>query len=178
MRHRKRGRILDRPRGARQALLRSLIVALLREERIRTTLAKAKEVRGKVERLVTYAKKGGVAMRRLAAREIHDRNLIAKLFDELAPRFKEREGGYTRIFHLECRLGDAAPMAQIELLGAPSVIKPEDGKTSAKKKDAPKYKAKKTEVVEPPDEKPKRKGLRGLFGGKSKKTEDEGKEKS
>lgn len=179
MRHRKRGRILDRPRSARQALLRSLIVALLREERIRTTLAKAKEVRGKVERLVTYAKEGGVAMRRLAAREIHDRTLVTKLFDEFAPRFKGREGGYTRIFHLGCRLGDAAPMAQIELLGAPSVIKAEEGKTPpAKRKVTPKPKVKKTQAVELPEEKPKRKGLRGFFGGKGKKPEDEGKEKS
>jgi large subunit ribosomal protein L17 len=183
MRHGKRGRILDRPRDARRALLRSLVVALFREERIKTTLAKAKEVRGKVERLITYAKEGGVAKRRLAARDIQDRALLSKLFDEIASRFKERAGGYTRIFHLGPRLGDAAPMAQIELLGAPSVVKTEEtkGKAASKKKQArpaprpQKPKAKKEEGAKPEtkpeggEEKPKRRGLKGLFGGGRKK---------
>ncbi len=192
MRHGKRGRILGRARDARRALLRSLITALLREERIKTTVAKAKEVRGKAERLITYAKEGGVAKRRLAAREIQDRALLSKLFDEIASRFKERSGGYTRIFHLGPRLGDAAPMAQLELIGAPSIVKTEEGKGKAVSKKKParpaprprgpaKPKAKKEVGAEPPgpeakppgpkagDEKPKRRGLKGLFGGGRKK---------
>ena len=187
MRHGKRGRILDRPRDARRALLRSLVTALLREERIKTTVAKAKEVRGKAERLITYAKEGGVAKRRLVAREIQDRALLSKLFDEIASRFKDRAGGYTRIFHLGPRLGDAAPMAQLELIGAPSVIKSEEGKgkPTPKKKAAPrppKPKAKKEEGAKPETKpeggegKPKRRGLKGLFGGGRKKPEGESKE--
>lgn len=190
MRHRKRGRILDRPRDARRALFRSLLIALFREERIKTTVAKAKEVRGKAERLLTYAKQGDVAGRRLIAREIQDHLLVKKIVDEIAPRFKDRAGGYTRIFHLGPRLGDAALMAQLELIGAPSPIKSEEGKgkPAPKKKPTtrpPKPKAKKEEGAKPEakapgpeagEEKPKRKGLRGLFGGGRKKPEAESKE--
>jgi large subunit ribosomal protein L17 len=183
MRHGKRGRILGRARDARRALFRGLLLALFREERIRTTLAKAKELRGKAERLLSYAKQGDVAGRRLIACEIQDHLLVKKIVDEIAPRFKERAGGYTRIFHLGPRLGDAAPMAQLELIGAPSVVKTEEtkGKAASKKKQArpaprpPKPKAKKEEGAKPEtkpeggEEKPKRRGLKGLFGGGRKK---------
>lgn len=183
MRHGKRGRILGRARDARRALFRGLLLALFREERIRTTLAKAKELRGKAERLLSYAKQGDVAGRRLIACEIQDHLLVKKIVDEIAPRFKERAGGYTRIFHLGPRLGDAAPMAQLELIGAPSVVKTEEtkGKAASKKKQVrpaprpPKPKAKKEEGAKPEtspedgEEKPKRRGLKGLFGGGRKK---------
>jgi len=187
MRHGKRGRILGRARDARRALFRGLLLALFREERIRTTLAKAKELRGKAERLLSYAKQGDVAGRRLIACEIQDHLLVKKIVDEIAPRFKERAGGYTRIFQLGPRLGDAAPMAQLELIGAPSVIKSEEGKgkPTPKKKAAPrppKPKAKKEEGAKPETKpeggegKPKRRGLKGLFGGGRKKPEGESKE--
>jgi len=190
MRHGKRGRILGRARDARRALFRGLLLALFREERIRTTLAKAKELRGKAERLLSYAKQGDVAGRRLIACEIQDHLLVKKIVDEIAPRFKERAGGYTRIFHLGPRLGDAAPMAQLELIGAPSVVKTEETKSKAasKKKQArpaprpSKAKAKKEEGAKPEtkpeggEEKPKRRGLKGLFGGGRKKPEGESNE--
>jgi large subunit ribosomal protein L17 len=183
MRHGKRGRILDRPRDARRALYRSLLLALFREERIRTTLAKAKEVRGRAERLLSYAKQGDLAGRRLIASEIQDHLLVKKIVEDIAPRFKDRAGGYTRIFQLGPRLGDAAPMAQLELVGAPSVIKPEEDKikTAPKKKPMPKPKAKKEAALKPEakaeagEEKPKRRGLKGLFGGGRKEPEGEGK---
>lgn len=163
-------------------------MALFREERIKTTLAKAKEVRSRAERLLSYAKQGDVAGRRLISREIQDHLLVKKIVDEIAPRFKDRAGGYTRIFHLGPRLGDAAMIAQLELLGAPSVIKSEEGKggkPAPKKKPAPrspKPKAKKEEGAKPEakaeagEEKPKRRGLKGLFGGGRKKPEGESKE--
>jgi large subunit ribosomal protein L17 len=184
MRHGKRGRILDRPRDVRRALYRGLLIALFREERIRTTLAKAKEIRGKAERLLSYAKQGDLAGRRLIASEIQDHLLVKKIVEEIAPRFKDRAGGYTRIFQLGPRLGDAAPMAQLALIGAPGVIKPEEGKDkpAAKKKNIPKPKVKKEEAPKPQDkaesgeEKPKRRGLKSLFGGGRKKPEGEGKE--
>jgi large subunit ribosomal protein L17 len=190
MRHGKRGRILGRARDARRALFRGLLLALFREERIRTTLAKAKELRGKAERLLSYAKQGDMAGRRLIACEIQDHVLVKKIVDEIAPRFKERAGGYTRIFQLGPRLGDAAPMAQLELIGAPSVVKTEEskGKVASKKKQVrpaprpPKPKAKKEEGAKPEtspeggEEKPRRRGLKGLFGGGRKKPEGETKE--
>lgn len=184
MRHGKRGRILSRPRDARRALYRSLLLALFREERIRTTLAKAKEIRGKAERLLSYAKQGDLAGRRLIDSEIQDHLLVKRIVEEIAPRFKDRAGGYTRIFQLGPRLGDAALMVQLEIVGAPSVIKPVEGKVkpAAKKKPISKPKAKKGEALkteagaEATEEKPKRRGLKGLFGAGRRKPEGEGKE--
>jgi len=186
VRHRKRGRILDRARDPRRALLRSLMLALFREERIRTTLAKAKEVRGAAERLLTYAKQGGVEKRRLVASQISDRAVVTKIFEEIAPRFKDQSGGYTRIFQLGPRLGDAAPIAQLEIIGAPSVIKTEEGKgkkPAPPKKPSPKLRAKKDETAKGEakpkagEEESKPRGLKRFFGGGRKKPEGEGKER-
>jgi large subunit ribosomal protein L17 len=89
---------------------------LLREGRIQTTLAKAKELRPYVEHLITTAKGGTLHDRRLVARDVHDRNVLKKLFDEVAPKFANRNGGYTRILKTGVRRGDAAEMALIELV--------------------------------------------------------------
>ena len=116
MRHRKKGRKLSRTPSHRKATLRNMAASLFLHERIETTTAKAKELRPYAERLITLARRGDVHSRRLAARKIHDRSVLGKLFDDIAPRFSERPGGYTRILKLGNRKGDAADMSLIELV--------------------------------------------------------------
>ena len=116
MRHRKKGRNLSRSPSHRRALLRNMATSLFRHERIRTTAARAKELRPYAERLVTLARRGDLHARRLAARRIADREVLGKLFDDIGPRYAERPGGYTRILKLGPRKGDAADMALIELV--------------------------------------------------------------
>jgi large subunit ribosomal protein L17 len=116
MRHNVKGRKLSRDKDHRKALLRNLATELFRHERITTTEAKAKALRPVAERLMSLAKRGDLHARRQAARQLHDSAVLQKLFDEVAPRFAEREGGYTRIYKLGPRKGDAAPMALIELV--------------------------------------------------------------
>jgi len=116
MRHRVAGRHLKRDTGQRQALFRSLMSELIRHERIRTTEAKARSVRGQVEKIITLAKQGDVHARRLAGRTVSDPDLVKKLFDEIAPRYEDRPGGYTRMMKLGQRKGDAASMVVLELL--------------------------------------------------------------
>ena len=116
MRHRKKGRQLSRTRSHRKATLRNLATSLFRHERIETTTAKAKELRPYAERLITLARRGDVHARRLAAMKIQDRDVLGKLFDEIAPRYIERPGGYTRVLKLGNRKGDAAEMSLIELV--------------------------------------------------------------
>lgn len=127
MRHRVAHRKLGRVSEHRLATLRNQARMLLHHERIDTTLAKAKELRPFVERLITVAKRGladgaetprALHARRLVARDIADKRVAGKLFHTLAPRFAERPGGYTRVLHLGRRQGDAAEMAQIELVGS------------------------------------------------------------
>jgi len=117
VRHRKKGRQLSRTRSHRKATLRNLATSLFRHERIETTTAKAKELRPFAERLITLARRGDVHARRLAATKIQDREVLGKLFDEIAPRYMERPGGYTRVLKLGNRKGDAAEMSLIELVG-------------------------------------------------------------
>ena len=116
MRHRKKGRQLSRTRSHRKAVLRNLATSLFRHGRIETTTAKAKELRPYAERLITLARRGDVHSRRLAARKIQDRAVLGKLFDDIAPRYAERPGGYTRVLKLGNRKGDAAEMSLIELV--------------------------------------------------------------
>ena len=116
MRHRHKGRQLSRTATHRKAVLRNLATALFRHERIETTTAKAKELRPYAERLITLARRGDVHSRRLAGRKIQDRQVLGKLFDDLAPRYTERPGGYTRILKVGNRKGDAAEMSLIELV--------------------------------------------------------------
>jgi large subunit ribosomal protein L17 len=116
MRHRKKGRHLSRTAEHRKMLLRNLAMSLFRHGRIETTVAKAKELRSYAEPLITRAKQGDLHARRMVARQIHDAEVLAKLFDEIGPRFATRPGGYTRVLHLGHRAGDAADMAIIELV--------------------------------------------------------------
>ncbi|MCJ9429274.1 50S ribosomal protein L17 [Kordiimonas marina] len=116
MRHRNSGRRLNRTVSHRKALFMNLAQALIKHEQIVTTLPKAKDLAPVVEKLITIAKKGGLANRRLAIARLQDETLVAKMFDELAERYKERNGGYTRVLKAGFRHGDNAPMAVIELV--------------------------------------------------------------
>ena len=116
MRHGKKGRKLSRTASHRKATLRNMATSLFRHGRIETTTAKAKELRPFAERLITLARRGDLHARRLAAQKIQDRTVLGNLFDEIAPRYAERPGGYTRILKLGNRKGDAAEMSLIELV--------------------------------------------------------------
>ena len=117
MAHRVDGRKLGRKTGPRKALYRNLIVAVLRYEQIRTTEARAKEVRGMVEKIITLAKGGSLASRRRIISELPDEPLVIdKLINEIAPKYGDRSSGYTRLVKLGLRNGDAAPMVQLELV--------------------------------------------------------------
>ncbi|MCE2705675.1 MAG: 50S ribosomal protein L17 [Proteobacteria bacterium] len=119
MRHRCAHRKLNRTSSHRKALFKNLAVALLRHEAIVTTLPKAKELRKVVEPLITLAKNPTLANRRLAFARTRDREIVSKLFDELAPRYQTRNGGYTRLLKYGFRAGDNAPRAFIELVDRP-----------------------------------------------------------
>jgi large subunit ribosomal protein L17 len=115
--HRIGGRKLSRMTGPRLALYRNLTVSVLRYERVKTTEAKAKEVRGRVERMITLAKKGDLAARRAVVSEFPNEPLVVKkLFDEIAPKYADRASGYTRIVKIGARAGDAAEIVQLELV--------------------------------------------------------------
>ena len=119
MRHRKSGRQLNRNSSHRQAMFRNMATSLIESEVIKTTLPKAKELRKVAEPLITLAKEGSVANRRLAFARTRSKAAVGKLFTELGPRYQARPGGYTRILKCGFRTGDAAPMAYIELVGRP-----------------------------------------------------------
>ncbi len=116
MPHQIAGRHLGRNSAQRKALFRGLVTQVLQHERIETTEAKAKAVRSDVEKMIGYAKRGDLHARRLALRTVHDKKVVEKLFDTLGPRYKERNGGYTRIIKLGPRKGDAAEMVLLELV--------------------------------------------------------------
>jgi len=160
MRHRVAHRKLGRVTEHRIAMLRNQAQALLRHERIETTVPKAKELRPFVERIITIAKRGiaggeanggSLHARRLVLRDIPDRTVVAKLFDTLAPRFETRPGGYTRILRLGFRRGDSAEVAQIELVGSEFNPNAEAEKTASTA-----------------EAQPKKKGLGRFFRGKKK----------
>ena len=147
MRHRVAHRKLGRVTEHRIAMLRNLADALLKHERIETTIPKAKELRPFVERIISIAKRGvaggaanGKALhaRRMVLRDIPDREVVSKLFDTLAPRFEGRPGGYTRILRLGYRRGDSAEIAQIELVGSEYNPNAETEKAAAAEKTKPK----------------------------------------
>ncbi len=114
MRHLKSGRKLNRTASHRKALIRNLLKALVQREQIQTTDAKAKELRRWADRIVTLGKKDTLHARRLAYAQLGSRVLVSRLFDDIAPRFQNRAGGYTRIIKLGPRRGDAAPISLIE----------------------------------------------------------------
>ncbi|MCK5718630.1 MAG: 50S ribosomal protein L17 [Thiomargarita sp.] len=119
MRHRKKGRHLNRTSSHRKAMFKNLSAAIIQHEIIKTTLAKAKELRSKVEPLITLAKIDSVANRRRAFAKLRDREMVTKLFNELGPRYQERPGGYLRVLKYGFRTGDSAPMAIVELVDRP-----------------------------------------------------------
>jgi len=126
MRHRVGGRKLQRTSSHRAALFRNMAAALIKHEQIMTTMAKAKELRPYVEKLVTLAKRGGLSNRRLAQSRLMDEPQLAKLFDVLAARYADRNGGYTRIIKAGIRSSDAAPIAVIELVDRDVAAKGQD----------------------------------------------------
>ncbi len=161
MRHLKSGRILGRTTAHRKALFRNMVTALIRRERIRTTLAKAKELRSHVEKTITLGKKGTLHAKRLARKVVVEKEAFSKLFGLLSERYAKRSGGYTRIIKIGNRRGDDAPMAFIELVDregeAPATKakvekKAAPKKDTAKKPEQDKKAVKKTETKKKPAE--------------------------
>lgn len=126
MRHRVAGRKLQRTSSHRIAMFRNMAAALIKHEQITTTLAKAREIRPYVEKLITLAKKGGLSNRRLAHSRLLDDTQLVKLFDVIAPRYAERAGGYTRVIKAGLRASDAAQIAIIELVDRDPAAKGQD----------------------------------------------------
>ena len=116
MRHRIAGRKLSRHTQHRRLMFRNMVVSLLQHERIQTTLAKGKELRSWADKIITLGKKGNLRARRQAFALLRDKGIVKKLFDEIAPRLKDREGGYTRIYRMGWRQGDGAPLSLVELV--------------------------------------------------------------
>ena len=143
MRHLKAGRKFGRTSAHRKALFRNLVGALIQRERISTTLAKAKELRGKVEKTITLGKKGTLHARRQAFKLAPQKETVQKLFGPLAERYATRPGGYTRIIKIGPRRGDNAPMAFIELVDREGEAPAPKKSKEAAKKEAPKTEAKK-----------------------------------
>ncbi len=141
MRHNRDWRKLNRTASHRRAMLRNMVTSLFAEERIRTTSAKAKEARRVAERMITFARRGDLSARRHVAKTVNDPVVLKKLFDEIAPRYMERPGGYTRILKVGVRHGDAAQAAILELVGS------EEGR---KKKGKVRKKRPKVDVPAPP----------------------------
>ena len=136
MRHRKKGNHLSRTSSHKKALMRNMAAQVIEHKEIKTTLAKAKELRGYVDRLITYGKKGSVHHRRLAFQFLQNKDAVTSLFDEIAPTFDTRNGGYSRIIKLGFRKGDGAELSIFQLVGfEKSAEKP---KTKSKAKDKPK----------------------------------------
>jgi large subunit ribosomal protein L17 len=139
MKHRARARKLGRTTSHRLAMLRNMVTSLLDHERIQTTDAKAKEVRRVADRMITLGKRGDLHARRRALRVIRRREVTAKVFDELAERYRDRPGGYTRVLKLGRRHGDAAPLSIVELVQeevAPAPKKKKAAKKASSRKKA------------------------------------------
>jgi large subunit ribosomal protein L17 len=132
MRHLKAGRKLGRTGAHRRALMRNLVKALIQRRRIRTTDAKAKEMRRWADKMVTLGKQGGVQARRRAYAFLGSRTLVKVLFDEIAPGFAGRNGGYTRVLKIGPRKGDAAPLSLIEFTETAEQRKPQSRKAATK----------------------------------------------
>ena len=131
MRHRVAGRKLSRHTQHRELMFRNMLVSLLQYERIKTTLAKGKELRSWADKIISLGKQGTLHARRRAFALLRDKGIVKKLFDEIAPRFKDREGGYTRVYKLGWRQGDGAPLSLVELV---TYAAPEEKKKSTIKK--------------------------------------------
>lgn len=123
MRHKKLGRRFSRDSSHRQAMFSNMAAALIRHEQIVTTLAKAKDLKRVIDKYITLAKRGDLNSRRLAASRLRDEDMTKKLFDTLAPRYKDRAGGYSRVLKAGFRYGDSAPRAVIELVDRDTSVK-------------------------------------------------------
>ncbi len=135
MRHRVAGVKLGRTAAHRRALFRNLVTALFEHEAVRTTDAKAKALRRWADRLVTLGKQGTLHARRRAATVIGRRSVLKKLFDEIAPRYRERNGGYTRVIKIGFRSGDAARVSMVELVGRAGAEAAEAGRKKPRRRD-------------------------------------------
>ena len=170
MRHRVAGRKLSRHTQHRELMFRNMLTSLLQYERIETTLAKGKELRGWADRIISLGKKGTLHARRRVFALLRNKEIVKKLFDEIAPKFKDREGGYTRVYRLGWRQGDGAPLSLVELV---TYASPEEKKKSTIKKAK--------EVLEKVTPKRKEKGekieKKEKEKGKKKEKEKEKKEK-
>jgi len=153
MRHRVQGRKLGRTTAHRKALFRNQLISLFTHERIITTVAKAKELRPQAERMVTLARTGSLADRRLILKTVPDKNVVRRLFDNIAPRFADRNGGYTRIMRLGRRRGDGAELAIIEFVD----FEPAKHESAGDGKDKPSLMDR----------------AKGMFGGGAKAEKDE-----
>lgn len=150
MRHSNAGRRLGRTTSHREAMFRNMVTSLLNHEKITTTDAKAKEIRSVAEKMITLGKRGDLHAMRLAAAYIREKSVVTKLFTTIAPRYKERSGGYTRIIKLGIRQGDTAPISLIELVEEemkPKKVRQKPAKTIA----APKATAAAAAVAEAPE---------------------------
>ena len=144
MRHKKVNAKLNRTAGHRKALYSNVATSLFEHKQVKTTTAKAKAIRKAVDRLITFAKRGTLADRRQVLRTIHNKSIVKNLFDEIAPTYKERDGGYTRVIKLGRRKGDGAEMALLELVGYEGVlIEKHKSKEEEKTKKKEKQKAEK-----------------------------------
>jgi len=128
MMHRKLGRRFGRDSGHRQAMFSNMAAALIRHEQIVTTLAKAKDLKRVMDKYITLAKRGDLNSRRLTASRLRDDDMVKKLFETLAPRYKDRAGGYTRVLKAGFRYGDSAPRAVIELVDRDTSVKGKEDK--------------------------------------------------
>lgn len=154
MRHTNTGRRLGRKTSHREAMFRNMVTSLLNHEKITTTDAKAKEIRSVAEKMITLGKRGDLHAMRLAASYIREKSVVTKLFSTIAPRYKERSGGYTRIIKLGIRQGDTAPISLIELVEeemAPKKVKQKPAKAALAPKTAPVVAAAVAPVVDEPD---------------------------
>jgi large subunit ribosomal protein L17 len=150
MRHRVAGKKLNRSPAHRRALFRNLVTALLQYEAVRTTDAKAKELKRWGDRMITLGKQGTLHARRRAAALVHGRTIVKKLFDELAPRYQARQGGYTRVVKLGIRAGDAAPVSIVELVDRTSAEPEPAKKKPQRRRDTAKAKGDKAAKTEKP----------------------------
>ncbi len=148
MRHRVKGRKLNRTSSHRKALMGALATSLLKHKRIRTTTAKAKEARSFIEPLITKAKKDDLHSKRQVMRVIHDKEVVKELFSEIVPKIGDRPGGYTRVIKLGNRMGDAASMSILELVDYNDVINKKAEEKKEKREKKRKVKAEKEEEVE------------------------------
>jgi large subunit ribosomal protein L17 len=136
MRHNKSGRRLGRKPDHRQHMMQNMVISFFENEKITTTVTRAKELRKLADKMITFGKRGDLHARRQALRVLHDPKIVAKLFEMISPRYADRPGGYTRIIRLENRQGDNAPMAVIELVEEGFVPKQKTGGTDSDKAEA------------------------------------------